>query len=100
MYSPAVFTNSVNTIRPSGHRGGYPSFRTSCVRSNRSERLTKEIYREGPGIGPRVAFAINGLPLFEWSDPSDKVLGKGRIGFRQMAPLRAAYRNLTVERLP
>ncbi|BCW20339.1 hypothetical protein NtRootA9_30470 [Arthrobacter sp. NtRootA9] len=50
--------------------------------------------------GPRVSFAINGLTLFEWTDSSDKVLGGGRIGFRQMAPLRAAYRNLVVEKLP
>ncbi len=49
--------------------------------------------------GPLVAFFINGLPLFEWHDTSDKVLGGGRIGFRQMAPLRAAYRNLVVEKL-
>lgn len=49
--------------------------------------------------GRRVAFSINGLPLFEWQDPSGKVLGGGRIGFRQMAPLRAAYRNLVVEKL-
>ena len=49
--------------------------------------------------GPRVAFSINGLPLFEWTDSSDKVLGGGYLGFRQMAPLRAAYRNLTVEKL-
>ncbi|UUL77256.1 YesU family protein [Pseudarthrobacter sp. Fe7] len=49
--------------------------------------------------GPRVAFSINGLELFAWRDPSEKVLGGGRIGFRQMAPLRAAYRNLVVEEL-
>lgn len=49
--------------------------------------------------GPRVEFSINGLSLFDWSDPSEKVLGGGRIGFRQMAPLKAAYRNLAVERL-
>jgi Domain of unknown function (DUF1961) len=49
--------------------------------------------------GPRVAFSINGLPLFEWLDESDNVLGGGRIGFRQMAPLKAAYRNLVVEKI-
>jgi hypothetical protein len=49
--------------------------------------------------GPLVSFAINGLTLFEWTDSSGKVLGGGRIGFRQMAPLRAAYRNLVVEKL-
>lgn len=49
--------------------------------------------------GPLVEFSINGLPLFEWMDSSDKVLGGGRIGFRQMAPLKAAYRNLAVEKI-
>jgi hypothetical protein len=49
--------------------------------------------------GPRVAFSINGLPLFDWADASGDVLGGGRIGFRQMAPLKAAYRNLRVEKI-
>ncbi|WP_261620982.1 YesU family protein [Pseudarthrobacter equi] len=49
--------------------------------------------------GAQVSFAINGLTLFEWTDSSGRVLGGGRIGFRQMAPLRAAYRNLVVEKL-
>lgn len=49
--------------------------------------------------GPHVAFSINGLCLFEWRDTSAQVLGGGRVGFRQMAPLRAAYRNLVVEKL-
>jgi hypothetical protein len=49
--------------------------------------------------GPLVAFSINGLALFEWHDQSARVLGGGRIGFRQMAPLRAACRNVVVEKL-
>lgn len=49
--------------------------------------------------GRRVAFSINGLPLLDWRDPSENVLGGGHVGFRQMAPLRAAYRNLVVEKL-
>ncbi|MBT2514536.1 DUF1961 family protein [Arthrobacter sp. ISL-30] len=49
--------------------------------------------------GARVAFSINGLPLFDWTDASSKVLGGGRIGLRQMAPLKAAYRNLAVQTL-
>jgi hypothetical protein len=49
--------------------------------------------------GPLAAFSINGLQLFEWWDPSEKVLGGGRIGFRQMAPLKAAYRNLRVQKI-
>ena len=49
--------------------------------------------------GPLVEFSINGLPLFEWRDAPGKALGGGRIGFRQMAPLRAAYRNLVVAKI-
>jgi hypothetical protein len=46
-----------------------------------------------------VAFSTDGLPLFDWTDASPEFLGGGRIGFRQMAPLKAAYRNLSVEQL-
>ncbi|KAJ5618336.1 hypothetical protein N7528_006979 [Penicillium herquei] len=46
-----------------------------------------------------VRFSINDLPLFEWVDDDEKtgpVVGDGAIGFRQMAPLVAQYRNLEV----
>ena len=50
--------------------------------------------------GKRVEFSVNGLKLFEWEDLDDEVTGPvvegGRIGFRQMAPLVARYRNLEV----
>lgn len=52
--------------------------------------------------GPDVQFGINGLTLFEWRDDGSSygpVLGAGRIGFRQMAPLVADYGNLTVHRI-
>ena len=49
--------------------------------------------------GARVEFSINGLPVLDWMDPGEQVLGRGYFGFRQMAPLRAAYRNLAVENL-
>ncbi|WP_251452030.1 DUF1961 family protein [Microbacterium sp. Marseille-Q6648] len=51
--------------------------------------------------GARVAFSIDGLPLFAWTD--DESTGPhvrgGRLGFRQMSPLTAAYRNLEVHSL-
>ncbi|KAJ9150641.1 YesU [Pleurostoma richardsiae] len=53
--------------------------------------------------GPRVRFAVNDLPLFSWTDDgasTGPVVGGGRIGFRQMAPLVARYRNLKVWELP
>ena len=46
-----------------------------------------------------MAFSINGLPVLAWRDPSGNVLGGGYLGFRQMAPLQAAYRNLAVRPL-
>lgn len=52
--------------------------------------------------GPDVQFGINQLTLFEWKDDGftyGSVLGEGRIGFRQMAPLIADYGNLTVRRI-
>lgn len=51
--------------------------------------------------GAHVSFAIDGLPLFAWTD--DESTGprvrEGRIGFRQMSPLVACYRNLEVHSL-
>jgi hypothetical protein len=49
-----------------------------------------------------VEFSINELPIFQWKDDGLKygpVLGGGKIGFRQMAPLIAEYANLTVHAL-
>lgn len=52
--------------------------------------------------GPEVHFAINELPILHWVDDGQSygpVLGGGRIGFRQMAPLVGEYANLKVHRL-
>lgn len=53
--------------------------------------------------GASIAFSIDDLRLFEWTDVDDAAtgppVGAGRIGFRQMAPLRALYRNLEVTAL-
>lgn len=49
----------------------------------------------------KVSFAIDALPLFDWTDDGStgpRVTG-GRIGFRQMSPLVACYRNLEVHAL-
>ncbi|MEI7832505.1 MAG: YesU family protein [bacterium] len=49
--------------------------------------------------GPAVAFTINDLPILHWKDDGEAfcpVLGGGKIGFRQMAPLIGEYANLTV----
>ncbi len=53
--------------------------------------------------GPQVTLTINGLQIFDWLD-NDPATGPrvdgGYLGLRQMAPLRAAYKNLTVTALP
>ncbi len=49
--------------------------------------------------GAEVTFSINDLQILCWEDDGESygpVLGGGRIGFRQMAPLIAEYANLTV----
>lgn len=49
--------------------------------------------------GAAVTFAINGLPLLQWTDDGSSygpLLAGGRIGFRQMAPLIAEYSDLIV----
>jgi hypothetical protein len=115
-YYPQYHSGDIDALHISYFRHKYQSeraFRTCNLRKSAGFELVEQgadplppagdavdFYRmEVLKEGPRVAFSINGLPLFHWHDPSDKVLGAGRIGFRQMAPLRAAYRNLTVEKL-
>jgi hypothetical protein len=49
--------------------------------------------------GPEVAFHINDLPILKFVDDRQTygpLLGGGKIGFRQMAPLIAEYANLQV----
>ena len=115
-YYPQYHSGDIDTLHVSYFRHKYQSeraFRTCNLRKSAGFELVAQgadplppvedatdFYRlEVVKDGPRVAFSINGLQLFAWRDPSENVLGGGRIGFRQMAPLRAAYRNLVVEKL-
>lgn len=50
-------------------------------------------------LGGEITFSINELPVFQWTDDGETygpVLGGGKMGFRQMAPLIAEYANLKV----
>ncbi|WP_337062089.1 DUF1961 family protein [Kineococcus sp. G2] len=49
--------------------------------------------------GPHVSFSIDGLELLRWTDDGSTgpAVGGGRVGFRQMAPLRARWSDLEVE---
>lgn len=115
-YYPQYHSGDIDALHVSYFRHKYESeraFRTCNLRKSAGFELVAQgadplppagdavdFYRmEVLKDGPRVAFSINGLPLIEWSDGSDKVLGRGRVGFRQMAPLKAAYRNFTVEKI-
>jgi len=52
--------------------------------------------------GPEVSFSIRDLESFRWVDDGKTygpVLGGGKIGFRQMAPLIGEYANLRVQRV-
>ena len=49
--------------------------------------------------GPRIRFLVDDLLIYDWTDDGSSygpVLGEGRIGFRQMAPLIAEYADLRV----
>lgn len=49
--------------------------------------------------GNRISFLVNGLSVFEYIDDGRTyggLLGGGWIGFRQLAPLKAQYRDLKV----
>ncbi len=115
-YYPQYHSGDIDALHVSYFRHKYESeraFRTCNLRKSAGFELVAQgadplpptgdavdFYRmEVLKDGPRAAFSINGLPLIEWSDRSDKVLGGGRVGFRQMAPLKAAYRNFTVEKI-
>lgn len=115
-YYPQYHSGDIDALHVSYFRHKYQSeraFRTCNLRKSAGFELVAQgadplppaedatdFYRlEVVKDGPLVAFSINGLRLFEWRDPSATVLGGGRIGFRQMAPLRAAYRNLVVAKL-
>jgi hypothetical protein len=115
-YYPQYHSGDIDALHVSYFRHKYESeraFRTCNLRKSAGFELVAQgadplppaedavdFYRmELVKDGRQVAFSINGLPLFEWQDPSDKVLGGGYLGFRQMAPLRAAYRNLVVEKI-
>jgi hypothetical protein len=115
-YYPQYHSGDIDALHISYFRHKYESvraFRTCNLRKSAGFELVaqgadplpptedaQDFYRmELVKDGRRVAFFINGLPLFDWADASGDVLGGGRIGFRQMAPLKAAYRNLRVEKI-
>lgn len=52
--------------------------------------------------GADVSFSINDLPILSWTDDGQTfgpMLGGGKVGFRQMAPLIAEYANFRVHKV-
>jgi hypothetical protein len=110
-YYPQYHSGEVSTLHVSYLRAKWPSerrFRTCNLRRSPGFRLVAQGADPLPDAvdadgwyrvrvrkaGPEVSFSVDDLELFRWHDPEP--LGPGRIGFRQMAPLRARYRDLEV----
>lgn len=110
-FYPQYHSGEVSTLHVSYLRARWPGerrFRTCNLRRSPGFRLVAQGADPLPDAadadghyrvrvrktGSEVSFAVDDLELFRWTDPEP--LGPGRIGFRQMAPLRAHYRHLEV----
>jgi len=110
---PQYHSGDIRTLHVSYYRRKWPSERrfTTCnLRKSPGFELVAQGADPLPAIGDidgfyrvelvhdrrRVRFGIDGMTLFSWEDESASPMTGGRIGFRQMAPLRAAYRDLEV----
>ena len=115
-YYPQYHSGDIRTLHASYYRRKWPSERrltTTNLRKSPGFQLVEQGADPLPAItdvdgfyrvhvvkdGPSVRFGIDDLTLFAWRDESGDVLAGGRIGFRHMAPLRAAYRDLEVTSL-
>jgi hypothetical protein len=115
-YYPQYHSGDIRTLHASYYRRKWPSerrFTTSNLRKSPGFQLVAQGADPLPAVGdvdgfyrvhivkdgPSVRFGIDDLTVFAWHDESDDVLAGGRIGFRHMAPLRAAYRDLEVTSL-
>jgi len=111
---PQYHSGNVSTLHVSYLRRKWPAerrFRTCNLRKSPGFRLVAQGADPLPGpedadghyrisirkLGPDVHFAVDELELFTFHDPEP--LGAGRIGFRQMSPLKAHYRDLEVKEL-
>lgn len=114
------YTNgNINTLHASYFRRKQPqerAFQTCNLRKNAGCNLVMRGGDPLPGVedadppyririikyGPEVNFYINDLQIYQWLDDGKTygpVYKGGRIGFRQMAPLKAEYSNLTVKKV-
>ncbi|QHZ46469.1 YesU family protein [Bacillus sp. NSP9.1] len=116
---PEYHSGDINTLHLSYFRHKHAderAFRTCNLRKSRGFHLVEEGADPLPPAadalppyrmrlvkdGPYIHFSINGLSILEWTDDGRRfgpVYGGGKIGFRQMAPLKAAYSNFEVRTL-
>lgn len=118
-YYPQYHSSDISTLHISYQRRKFASeraFRTCNLRKSPGAHLVAQgadplpspedadgFYRvEVCKDGPQVTFSINGLQVLHWRDSDTATgpqLGGGYLGFRQMAPLRAAYKSLVITEL-
>lgn len=115
-FYPQYHSSDISALHISYQRHRYASeraFRTCNVRKSPGFHLVAQgadplpntedadgFYRmEVRKDGASVTFSINGLKVLDWLDDGATTgppVGGGYLGFRQMAPLQAAYKNLVV----
>lgn len=109
-------SGEINALHVSYFRRRYPeerAFHTCNLRKSYGAHLVcqgadpiPDVYdAKGPycleltKFGADITFSVNGLTVFRWTDDGQTygpLLGGGKLGFRQMAPLIGEYANLTV----
>lgn len=113
---PQYHSGSINALHLSYFRHKHANeraFRTCNLRKSHGFHLVAQAADPLPPVqdaqspyhvqlvkyGGIVQFTINDLPILEWEDDGKEygpIYHGGKIGFRQMAPMKAAYANLTV----
>lgn len=117
-YYPQYHSGSLNTLHLSYYRRKHReerAFRTCNLRKSYGFHLVAQGADPLPAASDSesyyrmrvvkyneiVQFSINGLPVLEWKDNGQNygpIYTNGKVGFRQMAPMKAAYANFTVKK--
>ncbi|MFC4403463.1 DUF1961 family protein [Gracilibacillus xinjiangensis] len=117
-YYPHYHSGAINALHLSYFRHKHPderAFRTCNLRKSYGFHLVTQAADPLPPVEDAISpyqmklikynqfvqFSINDLPILEWTDDGKSygsVLHGGRIGFRQMAPMVAAYANFSVKK--
>ncbi len=115
-YYPQYHSGAINALHLSYFRHKHPderAFRTCNLRKSNGFHLVTQAADPLPPVDDAVSpylmqlvkyeqyvqFSINNMVILEWKDDGRSfgpILHGGRIGFRQMAPMVAAYANLSV----